>query len=130
MKDYDNFFLPAADLSRGKEFYRDVLGLEVKFDFSSKGMTAFKVGAQEPAIILTARQNSRPAIWFTVDDVHEEFERLKARGVTFLTPPFQIATGLAAEFEDPFGNRLGITDYSARPSGVSIDRRAGSRRDR
>lgn len=24
----------------------------------------------------------------------------------------EINTGLAAEFEDPFGNRLGITDYS------------------
>ncbi len=116
MKDYDNFFLPADDLLRGKEFYQGVLGLDVKFDFSSKGMTGFRVGTQEPAIILTARPDSRPAIWFTVDDVREEFARLEARGVRFVTAPFQIATGLAAEFDDPFGNRLGITDYSARPT--------------
>jgi len=44
----------------------------------------------------------------------EEFDRLKTRGVRFVSDPFQIRTGLAVEFEDPFGNRLGITDYSGR----------------
>jgi len=29
-----------------------------------------------------------------------------------LSEPFEIYTGLAVEFEDPFGNKLGITDYS------------------
>ncbi len=52
MKDYDNFFLPSGDLKKGKEFYHDVLGLPVKFDFSDMGMVAFKVGDNEPAIIL------------------------------------------------------------------------------
>ena len=34
-----------------------------------------------------------------------------AKGVEFLSPPFRIRTGNAVEFDDPFGNRLGITDY-------------------
>ena len=33
------------------------------------------------------------------------------KGVKFLSAPFRIRTGNAVEFEDPFGNRLGITDY-------------------
>jgi hypothetical protein len=37
------------------------------------------------------------------------------KGVKFLSEPYEINTGLAAEFEDPFGNRLGITDYSKAP---------------
>ncbi len=33
--------------------------------------------------------------------------------------PYEIYTGLAVEFEDPFGNRLGITDYSKQPDRVT-----------
>lgn len=49
MKNYDNFFLPSGDLKKGKAFYQDLLGLQVKFDFSHMGMVAFKVGDNEPA---------------------------------------------------------------------------------
>ncbi len=112
MKDYDNFFLPAGDLKKSREFYQNILGLTVKFDFPENGMTAFKVGNQEPAIILDARPGSKPAIWFTVDDVKKKYEELKLKGVQFISGPFLIKTGWAAEFLDPFGNKLGITDYS------------------
>jgi len=117
MKDYDNFFLPSTDLKTAKEFYAGVLELPVKFDFSNEGMIAFAVGGQEPALILTDIHrfpDARPTIWFVVDDVQKEYERLKQRGLKFLSEPFSIPTGRAVEFEDPFGNRLGITDYSAK----------------
>ena len=115
MKDYDNFFLPSSNLKKGKEFYNDLLGLPVKFDFSSMGMVAFKVGDNEPAIILkdTSRfPEAEPTIWFMVDSVQEEYKRLSAKGLKFLSEPFPIHTGMAVEFEDPVGNRLGLTDYS------------------
>jgi len=126
--DYDNFFLPAGDLEEGKRFYKDVLGLQVKFDFSNLGMIAFRVGEQEPAIILSARPDSKPAIWFVVDDVREVFGRLKAKGVNFLSEPFAIRTGMAAEFEDPFGNRLGITDYAAKMPAPGAETMSGGRK--
>ncbi|MGE8299306.1 MULTISPECIES: VOC family protein [Sphingobacterium] len=110
--DYDNFFLPAQDLESAKEFYGNQLGLETKFDFSDKGMIAFKIGKNEPAIILSTVQHNKPTIWFTVDDVKTTCEYLKEKGVVFLSEPFEIMTGLAVEFNDPFGNKLGITDYS------------------
>jgi predicted enzyme related to lactoylglutathione lyase len=115
MKDYDNFFLPSGDLKKGKAFYQGLLGLPVKFDFSDMGMVAFKVGENEPAIILkdtTKFPQTKPTIWFVVDNVQEEHQRLAAKGLKFLSPPFEIHTGMAVEFEDPFGNRLGLTDYS------------------
>ena len=115
MKDYDNFFLPSGDLKKGKEFYHDVLGLSIKFDFSDMGMVAFKIGENEPAIILkdiNKFPEAKPTIWFVVDNVLEEFKRLTAKGLQFLSEPFEIHTGMAVEFQDPFGNRLGITDYS------------------
>jgi predicted enzyme related to lactoylglutathione lyase len=117
MKDYDNFLLPSGDLKKGKEFYQDLLGLPIKFDFSSMGMIAFKVGDSEPAIILkdTAKfPQAKPTIWFVVDSVNVEYQRLKAKGLKFISEPFPIQTGMAVEFEDPFGNRLGMTDYSKR----------------
>lgn len=114
MKDYDNFFLPVDDLKKAKEFYGQKLGLKLKFDFLNAGMSAFGVGAQEPAIILKDKNkfpDAKPTIWFVVDDVKQTYDALKSRGVKFLSEPFRIHTGNAAEFEDPFGNRLGITDY-------------------
>ena len=114
MKDYDNFFLPADDLEKAKEYYQK-LGFSIKFDFPDNGMVAFQVDSQEPAIILKDTKkfpDTKPTIWFVVDDVRLEYKKLKENGVSFLSEPFEIHTGLAAEFEDPFRNRLGITDYS------------------
>ena len=91
--------------------------MNVKFDFSNMGMIAFRVGDNEPAIILKDTSKfpeAKPTIWFVVDNLQEEYGRLKAKGLKFLSEPFPIQTGLAVEFEDPFGNRLGITDYSKR----------------
>ncbi|WP_124065078.1 VOC family protein [Clostridium sp. E02] len=114
MKTYDNFFLPVNDLEKAKDYYQNVLGLSLKFDFSSKGMIAFHVGEEEPAIILkdTGRfPEAKSTIWFEVESVNEEYERLKKKGVNFLSVPYMIGTGHAVEFEDLFGNRFGITDY-------------------
>ncbi len=115
LKNYDNFFLPADNLEKGREFYQNVLGLPIKFDFSSYGLLAFRVGDEEPAIILRNDPDVRPSILFEVDDVRATYTILKEKGVVFLSEPYEINTGMAAEFEDPFGNRLGITDYSKKP---------------
>jgi predicted enzyme related to lactoylglutathione lyase len=114
MNDYDNFFLPVDDLEKAKEYYQKI-GLSMKFDFSDQGMVAFKVGSQEPAIILKDTEKfpeAKPTIWFVVDNVRSEYKNMKKKGIVFLSEPFEIHTGLAVEFEDPFRNRLGITDYS------------------
>jgi len=78
-------------------------------------MVAFSVGNEEPAIILKdtkKHHNIKPTIWFTVDDVGSEYRKMLAKGVNFLSEPFKIGTGMSVEFEDEFGNRLGITDYT------------------
>ena len=114
MKNYDNFFLGVNNLSEAKEYYQTVLGLQLKFDFSTKGMVAFKVGDEEPAIILKDKNifsSVKPTIWFEVENVEMEYKKLSENGVVFLSEPFHINTGMAVEFEDPFGNTLGITDY-------------------
>lgn len=115
IKDYGNFFLPAGNLDIAKDSYKTKLGLDIKFDFSERGMIAFKVGDNEPAIILHQAGHIKPAILFTVDNVHQAYEELKSKGVGFLSAPYEIATGLFVEFTDPFGNKFGLTDYSKIP---------------
>jgi len=117
-EDYDNFFLPADNLEMAIKFYRDTLGLSIKFDFSEIGMTAFKVGNQEPAIIVQDKSKfpqARPSILFLVKDVTKAYQQMKSKGVKFLSEPYEIHTGMAVHFEDPFGNLLRLTDYTRLP---------------
>ena len=115
LRNHDNFFLPASNLEQGREFYQNISGLSLKFDFSDHGLLAFKVRSEESAIILRNHPEVKPSILFEVDDVRVTYAELTEKGVKFLSEPYEINTGLAAEFEDPFGNRLGITDYSKAP---------------
>ena len=41
-----------------------------------------------------------------------KYKEMREKGIAFLSETFKIKTGYAVEFEDPFGNRLGITDYN------------------
>lgn len=114
MLTYDNFFLPSDNLEDSRIFYKK-LGFSEKFYFPEKGMIAFSIDNEEPAIILkdiSKFPNQQPAIWLTVDDVAVEYNKMKKKGVNFLSQPYSIGTGMAVEFKDPFGNVLGITDYS------------------
>ena len=102
--DYDNLFLPADDFAASQRFYGETLGLPVKFTFPELGMTAYRVGDEEAAIILKDRQHypdAQPAIWIAALREH----------VAFRSEPFRIRTGWAVEFTDPAGNLLGFTDY-------------------
>lgn len=117
IKNYDNLFLPAADYQESVRFYTEILGLEKKFEFVEQGMAAFKIGDEEPAIILkdqTKFPNTAPTIWIEVGDVKTVYDEMKSKGVQFLSEPFKIRTGMAVEFTDPSGNYLGFTDYSAK----------------
>lgn len=114
MKNYDNYFIPVDNMEEAKNYYENVLGLEKKFDFSDKGMVAYNIGSEEPAIILKDKnkfKDLKPTIWFEVENVEISYNEMMEKGIKFLTEPFKIGTGTAAEFEDPFGNRFGITDY-------------------
>ena len=56
-------------------------------------------------------ENLKPTIWFEVEDVAIFYKEMLNNGIKFLSEPFKIGTGNAVEFEDPFGNRLGVTEY-------------------
>lgn len=109
----DNFFLPANNLQESRRFYANTLELAVKFDFSDRGLLAFRIGNDEAAIILkdsTRFPDAKPALLLHVTDVPRFYDDLLVKGVTFTKKPYRINTGWAAELLDPSGNVISITD--------------------
>ena len=87
-----------SDMERSIEFYRDKLGIPLKFE--SPEWTEFQTGATTLALHGGGIQRERTSgsadkeagtcsIGFNVDDVDQTYEQLKARGINFVMPPTQ-----------------------------------------
>ena len=85
-------------MTRSVEFYRDKLGLPLKFE--SKDWTEFETGATTLALhrgaaaTATSKDAGRRELYagtccigFNVDNLEKTFEDLKSRGVMFVMPP-------------------------------------------
>lgn len=106
--------LTVKDVSAAVKFYRDTIGLPFLFEAPPK-LAFFNCGGirlmvSEPEGV-TASGNS--ALYFKVDDIRGEYDRLVGAGVTFAEQPHRIAR-LAdreiwlAAFHDPEGNLLAL----------------------
>lgn len=107
--------LPAKDLKRAREFYRDVLGLE-PVEENAAGLT-YRTTAGN-AFFLYETDNAGSAkntqITWTTDDLDKEVAELKGRGVVFAEydfPGLKTVNGIAdlggersAWFTDSEGN--------------------------
>jgi lactoylglutathione lyase len=91
----DYIMVNVSDMSRSVAFYRDVLGLLLKFE--SPGWSEFQTGATTLALHhATARTGERPlaepvagtcSIGFSVEDLAATHRQLSARGARFVMPP-------------------------------------------
>lgn len=112
----DNVLFGVGDLTRALEFYRDRLRLPVKFEVERLGIAAFRLGDEEPGLLVRAPEVTKPRVWLEVADARATFEELGRHGVAALGPPFEVHTGWAFEVTDPWGNVLGFTDYVKGPA--------------
>jgi lactoylglutathione lyase len=112
----DYIVVYVSDMQRSTAFYRDVLGLPMKF--TSPGWTEFDTGSIVLALHTTGNtklpphQGRPPAgqahLGFIVDDLQAVYEALKAQDVFFSLPPQKQPTGRTlAVLHDPDG--FGIT---------------------
>lgn len=112
----DYVVIYVSDMPRSVTFYRDVLGLPMKF--SSPGWTEFNTGSTTVALHTTVAgdqsvQAGRPPaghahLGFVVEDLQSTYEALKAQNVIFSTPPQKQPSGVTlAVLRDPDG--LGIS---------------------
>jgi lactoylglutathione lyase len=98
-KQIDYTMVVVSDMQRSVEFYRDKLGIPLKFQ--SPDWTEFQTGATTLALHgggVTAhapptgdptKQAGSCSIGFNVDDVDKTYEELKAKGIHFVMPPTQ-----------------------------------------
>lgn len=114
----DNVFLEVGDLEAAVTFYRDGLGLPVHRRFDAIRTALLSIGDETPGLGLGAVETPRAGggkVWLEVDDAREAARELAGRGISPISPPFLIPTGWVVEVRDPWGNVVGLTDYSARP---------------
>lgn len=118
----DNIMLAVGDLERARDFYGRVLGLPVKFEFARAGIIGFRLGAEEPGLMVRRQQiaegepKETPRVWVEVPDARLAAQELTALGVRILGEPREIQTGWMVEIADPWGNVLGLTDYRKAPA--------------
>jgi lactoylglutathione lyase len=101
-----------SDMQRSLAFYRDTLGLPLKFEspewteLATEGVTAALHRTDAPASAPSDLDHS-PAgccqLGFQVDDVDETHERLIAAGVTCVRPPSDEVGVRLAKYLDPDG---------------------------
>jgi lactoylglutathione lyase len=98
-KQIDYTMVVVSDMARSIEFYRDKLGIPLKFE--SPEWTEFQTGTTTLALhgggVLPggppagdpSKQAGHCSIGFNVDDVDQTYQELQAKGIRFVMPPTQ-----------------------------------------
>ncbi len=109
----DFISLQIRDLAASRAFYTEVLGLETDSRFDAPDFVLFDTNSI-PFALSQAKINLDEApqpgggvtLWLDCDHVDEMHERLRARGATILTPPYDGPFGRTFVFADPNGYRI------------------------
>ena len=113
------------DQQKALRFYTEVLGFVKKTDIPMGGHSWLTVVSPEDpdGVELVLEPSEHPAVApfkaalvadgipytsFAVDDVHKEYERLRALGVTFTQPPTAMGPVTTAVLDDTCGNLVQI----------------------
>jgi len=105
-----------SDLKKAAKFYKEVLGLEKKYEFSS--YVGFECGEVEIGLIPKLREREQaaplsPSAEFLVDDVEKFYRELKNKNVKFVKELHEEPWGgKQATFTDPDGNILEIVQIN------------------
>ena len=99
LKQLNYAMVMVSDMRRSVEFYRDTLGIALKFqspdwtEFLTGTTTLALHGGGVPQKHSGPPSEGKPAgvctIGFNVEDVDKTYEELKAKGVRFVMPPTQ-----------------------------------------
>lgn len=99
-----------ADMERAVKFYRDTLGLKLKFQ--SPEWTEFSTGETTLALHLASDKNPAGSVelGFTAADLHAFYKEMTAKGVKFPMPPAkQDFGGELAQFTDSEGGHCSVS---------------------
>jgi predicted enzyme related to lactoylglutathione lyase len=101
----------APDLDSAKTWYTKAFGVQPYFD--SANYVGFDIGGYElaldPHASVAQPPGSGPAVYWGVEDIEAELERLVGLGATVKGPLQDVGGDIkVASVLDPFGNRLGL----------------------
>ena len=99
--------IPVPDLDAGLRFYRDGLGLGLKWRHATQA--GLRLGDTE-LVLQTERPD--PETDFLVDFAEEAVRRVEELGGSVLSGPEDIPVGRVAKVGGPFGNPLVLLDLS------------------
>lgn len=112
-----------SDQDKALAFYTDILGFVKKTDLPAgefKWLTVVSPDTPDGVELLlepndnaaakvyqaALHEQNIPATAFRVDDIHAEYERLRALGVSFITAPTPAGPSVMAIFDDTVGNYI------------------------
>jgi predicted enzyme related to lactoylglutathione lyase len=129
-----NAQLYVNDQEEALAFYTEKLGWEVRNDVTLPEMGDFRwltvspPGQEDFEVVLMAipgppvfeeetanmlrevvSRGVASPIFLTTDDIHGDYEELKARGVEFVDTPEERPYGIDSSFRDPSGNHIRLT---------------------
>lgn len=103
--------ISVTDIDRAVAFYRDVVGLNFLFQVPGQPMAFFECGGVRLYLGIPSdpRYKANSFLYYRVEDIDAAYERLKAKGVAFLSEPRLIHKTDESElwmtgFQDPDGN--------------------------
>ena len=98
-----------ADMDRAVAFYRDTLGLTLRF--ASPGWSEFDTG--ETSLALHIASDAHPAgsaeLGFGADDIAAFYAAREEKGITFTSPPAQRFGTTIARFLDSEGAEVAVS---------------------
>ena len=117
------------DQVKALRFYTEVLGLAKKSDFTNgpfRWLTVISTEEPNGAELQLALNDDpaakayqqalfkqgKPAVMFFTDDVKGDYERMKARGAQFTTPPTAVTGSTIAVLNDTCGNLVQISQLA------------------
>lgn len=114
----DNVLLDVGDLAAARTHFA-ALGLVERFTIPEAGIVLYAVGDERPGMLIRARPDvaesppAGPRMWLEVADARASAATIP---IAPLADPFQVRTGWAVEYADPWGNVVGLTDYTREPA--------------
>ena len=98
-----------ADMDRAASFYRDQLGLTLRFQ--TPEWTEFETGTTTLALHIASAAHPAGALemGFNVPDIHQFYGEATAKGVEFASPPVAEKFGTFARLKDSEGTTITVS---------------------
>ncbi|WP_328474278.1 VOC family protein [Actinoplanes sp. NBC_00393] len=114
LRKIDCVLVRVPDLTAAADFYTGVFGLRPLWrDASSVGMGMPDTDAE--VVLHTMDLPADRSVHYLVDNVPDAVRTCQSAGCVVREPPFEIAIGLCAVVQDPFGNVVCLLDMSKGP---------------